>query len=116
MQAFKRRHSYAAHDNIVLVVRSGDHLMGDEFTSPSVPRLRIAAKGTASIDKVEIIRQVGLEQPTVVASMEPRQSEVDLDWSDPAAAVGEWNMYYVRLEQRNAAMAWASPIWIQYQP
>ena len=116
MEAFKRRHSYAAHDNIVLLVRSGDHLMGDEFTSPSVPRLRIAAKGTALIDKVEIIRQVGLEQPTVVASMEPRQSEVDLDWSDPAAVVGEWNMYYVRLEQRNAAMAWASPIWIQYQP
>lgn len=116
MEAFKRRHSYAAHDNIVLLVRSGDHLMGDEFTSSSVPRLRIAAKGTASIDKVDIIRQVGLERPTVVASMEPRSSEVDLDWSDPAAVVGEWNMYYVRLEQRNAAMAWASPIWIQYLP
>ena len=116
MEAFKQRHSYAAHDNIVLLVTSGNHLMGDEFNSSSVPRLRIVAKGTASIDKVDIIRQVGLEQPTVVASMEPRRGEVDLDWSDPAAVVGEWNMYYVRLEQRNAAMAWASPIWIQYQP
>ncbi len=116
MQGFKQRHSYAAHDNIVLVVSSGDHLMGDEFSSPAVPRLRIAAKGTASIEQVDIIRQVGLEQPAVVASIAPKRSEIDFDWSDPAAVAGEWNMYYVRLEQSNAAMAWASPIWIQYQP
>ena len=116
MSAFKRRHSYAAHDNIALVVRSGDYLMGDEFTSSTMPKLRILATGTAPIDRVDIIRQVGQEQPAVVAAMEPKSREIDLDWSDPAAAAGEWNMYYVRLEQRNAAMAWASPIWIRYQP
>ena len=116
IEGFKRRHSYAAHDNIILVVRSGDHLMGDEFTSSSMPKLEIAAEGTAPIDRVEIVRQVGAEQPAVVAAMEPRSLRIDLDWSDPAAAAGEWNMYYVRLEQRNSAMAWASPLWIRYEP
>ena len=116
IEGFKRRHSYAAHDNIILVVRSGDHLMGDEFTSSSVPKLRIVAEGTALIDRVEIVRQVADRQPAVVAAMEPRSLQVDLDWSDPAAVAGEWNMYYVRLEQRNSAMAWASPLWIRYQP
>lgn len=116
IEGFKRRHSYAAHDNIILVVRSGDHLMGDEFRSSSVPKLRIVAEGTALIDRVEIVRQVSDRQPAVVAAMEPRSLQVDLDWSDPAAVAGEWNMYYVRLEQRNSAMAWASPLWIRYQP
>ena len=116
IDAFKRRHSYAAHDNIALVVRSGDYLMGDEFTSDTHPRLRIVADGTAPIDSVEVIRQVGSQVPEVVASMEPRALSIDLDWSDPAAVAGEWNMYYVRLRQRNEAMAWASPLWVRYQP
>ncbi len=116
IEAFKRRHSYAAHDNIALVVRSGDYLMGDEFSTDVVPRLQIVAHGTALIDSVEIIRQVGLQKPEVVASMEPREPEINLDWSDTAASAGEWNMYYVRLKQRNEAMAWASPLWIRYEP
>ena len=116
IDAFKRRHSYAAHDNIALVVRSGDHLMGDEFTSSTVPRLQIVADGTAQIDSIEVIRQVGSEVPEVVASMEPKAMAVDLQWSDPAAVEGEWNMYYIRLRQSNEAMAWASPLWVRYEP
>ncbi len=116
IKAFKQRHSYAAHDNIALVVRSGDYLMGDEFSTDVMPRLQIVANGTAPIDSVEIIRQVGVRKPEVVASMEPKAQEIDLDWSDPAASAGEWNMYYVRLKQRNEAMAWASPLWIRYEP
>ena len=114
--AFKKRHSYAAHDNIALVVRSGEYLMGDEFATYAEPRLQISASGTAPIDSVEIIRQVGVQKPAVVASMEPKTREIDLEWSDQAAAPGEWNMYYVRLKQRNQAMAWASPLWVRYEP
>lgn len=116
IEGFKRRHSYAAHDNIALVVRSGDYLMGDEFSTYATPRLQIQASGTAPIDSVEIIRQVGSQTPEVVASMEPKVRDIDLDWSDPAAAPGQWNMYYVRIRQRNHAMAWASPLWIRYEP
>ncbi len=116
IDAFRQRHSYAAQDNIVLVVRSGDYLMGDEFSTDVAPRLRIEASGTTPIDSVEIIRQVGLGMPAVVASMTPERQEIDLAWSDPAAAADEWNMYYVRLKQRNEAMAWASPLWIRYEP
>ncbi len=116
IKALKERHSYAAHDNIALVVRSGERLMGDEFSTDVAPRLQIEAQGTALIDSVEIIRQVGLQKPRVVASMQPGQREIDLDWSDAEAAPGEWNMYYVRLKQRNEAMAWASPLWIRFEP
>ena len=116
IDAFKRRHSYAAHDNIALVVRSGDYLMGDEFSTDLTPRLQIVAHGTAPIDTVEVIRQVGSEIPEVVASLEPGTEVIDLDWSDPAAVPDETSMYYVRLTQSNGAMAWASPMWIAYRP
>ncbi|MDE0103914.1 MAG: hypothetical protein OXN89_16195 [Bryobacterales bacterium] len=116
IDAFKRRHSYAAQDNIALLVQSGEHLMGDEFKSSGIPRLQITATGTTEIDSVEIVRQVGLEKPAIVAAMEPRAVQVNLEWSDPAAKPGEWNMYYVRMSQRNKAMAWASPMWIRYEP
>ena len=114
--AFKKRHSYGAQDNILLDVRTGEHMMGDEFTSSAVPRLQIRATGTTSIDRVDIVRQVGTATPEYVASFEPRKQKIDIDWSDPAAAAGEVNMYYVRLEQRNKALAWASPMWIDYKP
>ncbi len=116
IDGFRRRHSYAAHDNIAMVVRSGDHLMGDEFTTGETPKLQIQVNGTATIDQVDIIRQVGLDGPEVVASLEPGSRMIDLEWSDPAAAAGKLNMYYVRLEQSNSAMAWASPLWIHYKP
>ncbi len=116
IDGFKRRHSYAANDNIILIVRSGEHLMGDEFSTSSTPRLRVRAIGTAPVDTVDIIRQVGAERPRIVASMEPRTAEVDLDWSDASAVANAWNMYYVRLKQRNEALAWASPLWIRYEP
>ena len=31
LDAFRRRHCYAATDNIIMDIRSGEHLMGDEF-------------------------------------------------------------------------------------
>ena len=47
--AFANRHCYGATDNILLDVRSGDHLMGDEFTANGPVSLRIHAVGTAPI-------------------------------------------------------------------
>ncbi len=116
IDAFKKRHSYAANDNILLDVRSGDFMMGDAFVSTEAPRLAVKATGTTPIDRVDIIRQVGTATPEYVASFEPRKQIIDLDWSDPAAAAGQVNMYYVRLQQRNEALAWASPMWIEYKP
>ena len=39
--AFKQRHCYGATDNIVLDVRSGDHIMGDEFQADGPVRLKV---------------------------------------------------------------------------
>ena len=116
LDAFKKRHSYAANDNILLDVRCGEFMMGDAFVSAEAPRLAVRATGTTPIDRVDIVRQVGASTPQYVASFAPRKRTVDIDWYDPAAAAGQVNMYYVRLQQRNEALAWASPLWIEYRP
>ena len=56
LDAFKKRHCYGATDNIVLDVRSGDHLMGDEFDADGPVRLKVMAHGTRPIARVDIIK------------------------------------------------------------
>ena len=67
LDAFKKRHCYAATDNILLDVRSGDHLMGDEFDADGPVRLKVLVHGTRPIARVDIIKDFGY-----VYSTEPR--------------------------------------------
>ncbi|MGH9841720.1 MAG: hypothetical protein ACREEM_23450 [Blastocatellia bacterium] len=116
LDAFKRRHSYAAHDNIILDVRCGRQMMGDEFTLKTQPKLEISVAGTAPVARVEIVRQIDREKPAYVYLTEPKQQNVKLTWADNQAKAGAVNMYYVRIQQSDGKMAWASPVWITYQP
>ncbi|MCS6859374.1 MAG: hypothetical protein NZT92_03520 [Abditibacteriales bacterium] len=116
LDAFKKRHSYGANDNIILDVRCGNYMMGDEFTSKSLPKLDILIQGTAPVARVDIVRQIDQATPEYVYAVEPRRRDVKLSWTDNAAQAGAVNMYYVRLMQEDGKMAWASPLWIRYEP
>jgi len=110
--AFKRRHCYAATDNIVLDVRSGDHLMGDEFDADGPVRLQVKAHGTRPIKRVDIIKDF-----VYAYSTEPNSSRVAFTWTDEERdrAPGlSW--YYVRIEQEDGELAWGSPMWVRTAP
>jgi hypothetical protein len=115
VDAFKRRHTYGAQDNIVFAVTCGDHLMGDEFTVRSPPEFVVQAVGTAPIARVSIIRGVGGDTPTYVYNAEPNQATVKLAWKDDMAVAGATSYYYVRIEQADKKLAWASPMWVKYE-
>jgi hypothetical protein len=108
--AFKKRHCYAATDNIILVVRSGEHLMGDIFTTEKRPGLEIAIVGTAPLAKVSIIRN-----NRYVYSSEPKKREATLRYTDMDAKKGQTSYYYVRVEQTDGNLAWGSPMWITWK-
>jgi len=116
LAAFKQRHSYGAHDNIILDVRCGPQMMGDEFTLRTQPKLEISVSGTAPIARIDIVRQVDRDKPAYVYNTEPKQQNVKLTWADNVAKAGAVNMYYIRIQQSDGKMAWASPMWITYQP
>ena len=107
IDAFKKRHCYAATDNILLDVRSGDHMMGDTFTSVGKPRLAITVKGTAPVARVHVIRD-----NKYVLSTEPNAKDVTLTYTDDDARAGDGHYYYVRVEQADGNLAWGSPTWI----
>jgi hypothetical protein len=111
VEAMKKRHTYAATDNIVLDVRMGTQgIMGDEVRTDR-PRLDVLVLGTGPIDKVEVLRN-GEVLHTARPEKEPE--EVKFRWEDPKPPKGaKTNYYYVRVIQKDGQLAWGSPIWVQ---
>ena len=109
LEAFQKRHVYAATDNILADVESGSHLMGDEFTTSDTPSLKVKLKGTSKFAKVVIVKD-----GKYVYSTAPNAQSVDFSWRDNEPS-GKTSYYYVRGEQDNGEIVWASPMWIDYK-
>lgn len=107
IDAFKRRHSYAATDNIILEFHCGKHLMGDIFETNEAPTFNIKVLGTAPVTKVSIVRD-----SKYIHVEEPKKQDVTITFTDQNATAGKSSYYYVRIEQSDANLAWASPMWI----
>ncbi|HEY7424485.1 MAG TPA: hypothetical protein VH682_09675 [Gemmataceae bacterium] len=108
LAALKQRHSYGATDNIILDVRSDDHLMGDEFKTSAAPALQIQVHGTDTLEWIEI-----LKDGQVAATFLPVRRDYKGEWKDPQPVAGV-HYYYVRVQQKDGQLAWASPMWIDY--
>jgi hypothetical protein len=69
----------------------------------------VVVLGTGSIDQVDIIRN-----GEVVHTERPGKAEARFRWEDPAPVRGrdKPSYYYVRVQQKDGQMAWASPIWV----
>jgi hypothetical protein len=107
LAAFRARRCYAATDNIVLVVKCADHLMGEEFTLAEKPTLEIHALGTSPIVKLDVVRN-----NRYVYSATPDADTLDLRWTDVDPSPGTMSYYYVRIQQVDGNLAWSSPMWI----
>jgi hypothetical protein len=110
IDGFKQRHCYAATDNILLLVRSGEHLMGDEFETSQPPRLTIDARGTGPLARVHVVRN-----NKYVYTNETKEQRVQLNFTDMDAQPGQSYYYYVRVEQADGNLAWGSPMWVTYR-
>ncbi|MEW6303047.1 MAG: hypothetical protein AB1705_06225 [Verrucomicrobiota bacterium] len=121
LKAMKQRHTYAATDNIIADYRckvgNTDYMMGDEFTSPQPPTLRLKLIGTAPFAKVTLVKD-----DVELKVWEPNKAEVEITWTDPKPEAGKTSYYYFRGEQvkvdreTNGELVWASPMWIKYEP
>jgi hypothetical protein len=107
LEALKRRHCYAATDDIVLDVKSGSHVMGDIFSTSAPPALEIHAVGTGPLEEVDVLRN-----SEVVETFHPGGAEFKQAWTDPRPAAGT-HYYYVRVRQKDGQLAWGSPLWIE---
>jgi len=110
LEAFKKRRVYGSTDNILAEVRCGSHFMGEEFNVTAAPEIAVKLTGTRDFAKVHIIKD-----GEYVYSIEPKKREVDFTWKDGQAERGKTSYYYVRGEQVDGELVWASPMWITYQ-
>ena len=107
-EGLRSRRTYAATDKIILDVRMGDALMGQETVAgPDVPALTIHVRGTAKVEEIQVVRN-----RTVVASFAPGEVEVTTTFRDDQYPGGA-AYYYVRVRQADNNMAWGSPIWVK---
>jgi hypothetical protein len=111
MAALKQRHSYAATDNIIVDVRCGDHIMGDEFKVNKAPTLNVNVIGTGSIMGIDLLKDG--EVVEVLRPENPGGSEVKVEWEDPKPEAGV-HYYYLRVRQSDGQLAWSSPMWIEF--
>jgi hypothetical protein len=107
LDAFKRRHCYGATDNILLDVRSGEHIMGDEFDADGPVRLKVLVHGTRPLARVDVIKDF-----VYVFSTEPKGPRVEFQWTDEEKRPAGTSWYYVRAIQDDGELAWGSPIWV----
>lgn len=56
-----------------------------------------------------------IEDGKYVYDTEPKSAKVEFSWRDTAAVAGKTSYYYVRGEQEDAEVVWASPMWITYK-
>lgn len=105
----KARRTYAATDKIGLEFRIGENILGEEISIKEIPKLKVHVIGTDIIKRVEIIKN-----NTFIYSMEPESREVSFLLRDDTITPGE-HYYYVRVIQKDEAMAWGSPIWVTYR-
>src|SRR5262249_29834792 len=108
LDAARKRHVYGATDDIILDVRSGSHLTGDEFKTNQAPALQLAVMGTGPLARIDIIKD-----SEVVESLQPGKPEYRGTWTDPKPEAGA-HYYYIRVQQNDGELAWSSPLWIDY--
>jgi Protein of unknown function (DUF3604) len=109
VDALRKRHVYASTEQILADVRSGLHLMGDIFSTSEIPNLHVKLSGTTKFAKVVVVKD-----NRYVYSTEPHTASVEFSWRDNAPSKGKQSYYYVRGEQEDGELVWASPMWITY--
>src|SRR5260370_35829142 len=107
----RKRHTYAATDQIVMDFRiagtdEGTALMGDIVGSKQNPRLLTHMIGTAAIKEVDVIRS-----NQYIHKLSPNQQDVRFEYVDNTSPAGE-SYYYVRAEQADCLLGWSCPICI----
>lgn len=111
----RRRHAYAATDNIILdfeavEANGASHLMGDVLTAARGLKLRARIHGTDVVTRIDLIRN----NAVVYSPATSGNKDVDFEYVDMSPAAGT-NWYYVRVAQIDRNLAWSSPVWVMYR-
>ncbi len=107
--SMRTRQTYATTGSrILLAVTVNGHGMGEELRAPrDEPRtIRVRCAGTAHLSSLTLLRN-----NEEIETLETCTQQAELEHRDEEPLEGA-TWYYARVLQRDGAMAWSSPIWI----
>ncbi len=111
LDGLRKRHVYGSTDNILAEFRSGDHIMGDAFTTSELPEIRREADGHGALRQG--LRRAQ-RQVRLFRGAEDEAGEFFLEGQRAGGRQARY--YYVRGEQEDGELVWVSPMWITYTP
>ena len=110
LDAMRKRHTYAATSNIILDFRlradGEEHIQGDDFSTSAIPTVRAVIRGTNGIKEVAVVRD-----NQYVHTRKGEGERMEFEFREQSLDPGG-HYYYVRVEQEDGNVAWASPIWV----
>jgi hypothetical protein len=109
IEAMQSRRMYGSTDYIVADFRCGTHFMGEQFTSTTAPIFTVRLFGTNTFQSVSVIKNGNIVYSTTGDKV------VSFTWQDPSITKGQTSYYYVRGEQSDGQLVWASPMWVTQQ-
>ena len=95
----KRRHTYAATDNIILDMCIGDHIMGDAFAMSEQPVVQGKVVGTGPIKRAGLVKNY-----KIVYTDTSGAKEVAFEYRDDSAQPDD-SYYDIRAEQADGSLA-----------
>ncbi|MCS7166702.1 MAG: hypothetical protein RMI91_00045 [Gemmatales bacterium] len=110
LEAARKRHCYAATDDIILEVRSGPYTMGDEWEVLQPPMFQVFVHGTAPIKQVDVLR----DSQAIATIPGKKLDRLQFTWTDPKPEK-PLHYYYFRVMQEDGELAWSSPMWVHYK-
>ena len=112
LEGLQARRTIGATDKIFLEFECNGRMLGSIFETDRRPELTVRVEGTAPIARVTLVRNER-DYKTFTPGTDERAFSVT--YTDPEPLVGE-NRYYIRIEQIDGNMAWASPVWVTFKP
>ena len=112
LEALQNRRTFATTgDKMFIDLKVNDATMGTTSKSNKIPEIAISVLGQYSLEKVEILRNSKVIQTFIMDAdtLDFQQTYIDLSYKDENGYL----YYYVRATQKNKALAWSSPIWVE---
>ena len=106
IEALNARRTVAGTDKIFVEFSCDGRPLGSIFETAAAPKLEIAVRGTSALKRVTLVRN-----EKDYKAFEPSGKDFQVTFEDAMPIAGE-NRYYVRVEQADGNMAWASPVWV----
>ncbi|MDG1051509.1 MAG: hypothetical protein P8R46_14970, partial [Planctomycetota bacterium] len=110
-KAFRARRTYGATARIELEVRSGDRWMGEDLPGDGPFPIRVRARGSAGIARVEFWDTGSLAHVIEAEG----DASMEQAWSWAGAPPGEHGWLIVRIIQVDGQTAWASPFFSKWE-